>query len=101
MSLTGYKRADGRWGFRNHVLILPLHQMLSATAPLLSFSTSRAAEDNIWWSGRINTWFLKPHLPSALLYPVSSTTHSLPNVGQQSRQCQITHSLFFDHLQPY
>jgi len=32
MSLTGYKRADGRWGFRNHVLILPLHQMLSAAA---------------------------------------------------------------------
>lgn len=32
MSLTGYKRLDGRWGFRNHVLILPLHQMLSAAA---------------------------------------------------------------------
>jgi len=30
--LTGYKRLDGRWGFRNHVLILPLHQMLSAAA---------------------------------------------------------------------
>ena len=32
MSLTGYKRLDGRWGFRNHVLILPLHQMLSSAA---------------------------------------------------------------------
>ena len=32
MELTGYKRADGRWGFRNHVLILPLHQMLSSAA---------------------------------------------------------------------
>ncbi|MEY4205252.1 MAG: hypothetical protein RLZZ154_58, partial [Actinomycetota bacterium] len=32
MSLTGYKREDGRWGFRNHILILPLHQMLSAAA---------------------------------------------------------------------
>ena len=32
MSLTGYKRADGRWGFRNKVLIMPLHQMLSAAA---------------------------------------------------------------------
>jgi altronate dehydratase large subunit len=30
--LTGYQRATGKWGFRNHVLILPLHQMLSAIA---------------------------------------------------------------------
>lgn len=28
--LTGYQRSTGKWGFRNHVLILPLHQMLSA-----------------------------------------------------------------------
>ncbi len=32
MMLTGYKRSNGKWGFRNHVLILPLHQMLSAIA---------------------------------------------------------------------
>ena len=30
--LTGYQRSTGKWGFRNHVLILPLHQMLSAIA---------------------------------------------------------------------
>ena len=30
--LTGYQRSIGKWGFRNHVLILPLHQMLSAMA---------------------------------------------------------------------
>ena len=30
--LTGFKRSNGKWGFRNHVLILPLHQMLSAFA---------------------------------------------------------------------
>ena len=30
--LTGFKRSNGKWGFRNHVLILPLHQMLSAIA---------------------------------------------------------------------
>ena len=30
--LTGYERSNGKWGFRNHVLILPLHQMLSAIA---------------------------------------------------------------------
>ncbi len=32
MKLTGYQRSNGKWGFRNHVLILPLHQMLSAIA---------------------------------------------------------------------
>jgi altronate dehydratase large subunit len=32
MTLTGFKRSNGRWGFRNHVLILPLHQMLSVIA---------------------------------------------------------------------
>ena len=30
--LSGFKRSNGKWGFRNHVLILPLHQMLSAIA---------------------------------------------------------------------
>lgn len=32
MTLTGFKRSNGKWGFRNHVLILPLHQMLSVIA---------------------------------------------------------------------
>ena len=30
--LLGYPRSDGRWGFRNHILLLPLHQALCNTA---------------------------------------------------------------------
>lgn len=30
--LTGFQRRDGRWGWRNHVLVLPLHSALSSIA---------------------------------------------------------------------
>ena len=30
LKLTGYSRKDGRWGFRNYILIFPLHSALSA-----------------------------------------------------------------------
>ena len=50
MSLTGYKREDGRWGFRNHVLIMPLHQMLSATARAIEQSTPGAHAISHDWS---------------------------------------------------
>ena len=32
MELVGYQRGDGRWGFRNHVLVLPLHAAACAAA---------------------------------------------------------------------
>ncbi|MEN9293262.1 MAG: hypothetical protein RIT31_27 [Actinomycetota bacterium] len=50
MSLTGYKRADGRWGFRNHVLIMPLHQMLSATARQIEAESNGAVAISHDWS---------------------------------------------------
>jgi altronate dehydratase large subunit len=50
MSLTGYKRADGRWGFRNHVLIMPLHQMLSATARQIEAESNGAVAVSHDWS---------------------------------------------------
>src|SRR5260370_13946218 len=30
--LTGYRRPDGRWGIRNHVLVLPLHAAANLAA---------------------------------------------------------------------
>lgn len=30
--LTGFERQDGRWGWRNHVLVLPLHSAMSSIA---------------------------------------------------------------------
>ena len=50
MSLTGYKREDGRWGFRNHVLIMPLHQMLSAAARAVEESATGAVAVSHDWS---------------------------------------------------
>ena len=50
MSLTGYKRDDGRWGFRNHVLILPLHQILSSSAREIEAKSEGAVAVSHDWS---------------------------------------------------
>jgi altronate dehydratase large subunit len=50
MSLTGYKRSDGRWGFRNHVLILPLHQILSSSAREIEAKSEGAVAVSHDWS---------------------------------------------------
>jgi altronate dehydratase large subunit len=50
MSLTGYERGDGRWGFRNHVLILPLHQILSSSAREIEAKSDGAVAVSHDWS---------------------------------------------------
>jgi altronate dehydratase large subunit len=50
MSLTGYDRGDGRWGFRNHVLILPLHQILSSSAREIEAKSGGAVAVSHDWS---------------------------------------------------
>jgi altronate dehydratase large subunit len=50
MSLTGYDRGDGRWGFRNHVLILPLHQILSSSAREIEAKSEGAVAVSHDWS---------------------------------------------------
>jgi altronate dehydratase large subunit len=50
MSLTGYERSDGRWGFRNHVLILPLHQILSSSAREIEAKSEGAVAVSHDWS---------------------------------------------------
>jgi altronate dehydratase large subunit len=50
MSLTGYERVDGRWGFRNHVLILPLHQILSSSAREIEAKSEGAVAVSHDWS---------------------------------------------------
>jgi altronate dehydratase large subunit len=50
MSLTGYKRDDGRWGFRNHVLIMPLHQILSSSAREIEAKSEGAVAVSHDWS---------------------------------------------------
>jgi altronate dehydratase large subunit len=50
MILTGYERGDGRWGFRNHVLILPLHQILSSSAREIEAKSEGAVAVSHDWS---------------------------------------------------
>jgi len=51
MSLTGYKRSNGEWGFRNHVLIAPLHQMLSQSARAIEEAVPGVVAISHDWSG--------------------------------------------------
>lgn len=49
--LTGFPRADGRWGFRNQVLVLPLHSALSSVARKIADASSGAVAVSHDWSG--------------------------------------------------
>lgn len=56
--LLGYPRSDGRWGFRNHILILPLHQALCSAAREIENSASKSAVAvSHDWSGEIDSDF--------------------------------------------
>ena len=52
--LKAFKRADGRWGLRNHVLILPLHSALSTTARKIADDVSGCVALNHDWSGEVD-----------------------------------------------
>ncbi len=52
--LKAFARADGRWGLRNHVLILPLHSALSATARKIADASIGAVGVSHDWSGEID-----------------------------------------------
>ncbi len=56
-ALTGFKRSDGRWGFRNHVLVLPLHQVLSNTAREVEGLVDGAVAVSHDWSGEVDSDF--------------------------------------------
>ena len=49
--LTGFPRADGRWGFRNQVLVLPLHSALSSVARKIADASNGAVAVSHDWSG--------------------------------------------------
>ena len=53
--LTGYPRNDGRFGFRNHVLVFPLHSALSATARQVSDEVETSVSVSHDWSGEIDS----------------------------------------------
>lgn len=52
--LTAFERSDGRWGLRNHVLILPLHSAFSATARKIADESNGAVAVSHDWSGEVD-----------------------------------------------
>jgi altronate dehydratase large subunit len=52
--LTAFARTDERWGLRNHVLILPLHSALSATARKIADESDGAVAVSHDWSGEVD-----------------------------------------------
>jgi altronate dehydratase large subunit len=56
LKLTGYQRRDGRWGFRNQILIFPMHSALCSIARNVADSFSDASVVTIShdWSGEVD-----------------------------------------------
>lgn len=60
-TLTGYSRSNGRWGFRNYLLLLPLHNALNQLVDQVrtDFGGDKSAGKSITavahdWSGEID-----------------------------------------------
>ena len=56
LQLTGFQRKDGRWGFRNQILLLPLHSALCAVARAISdqINTQSLVSVSHDWSGEVD-----------------------------------------------
>jgi altronate dehydratase large subunit len=52
VELLGYRRSDGRWGFRNHVLVLPLHAAACAAAERVASRVPGSVSVAHDWTGR-------------------------------------------------
>jgi len=55
--LRAFARADGRWGFRNHVLLLPLHQVLSNVSREVEDLVTGAVAVSHDWAGEVDSDF--------------------------------------------
>ena len=56
LQLTGFQRKDGRWGFRNQILLLPLHSALCAVARAISDQINSQSVVSVShdWSGEVD-----------------------------------------------
>ena len=52
--LRAFKRDNGQWGLRNHVLIMPLHSALSSTARAIADGSNGAVAISHYWSGEVD-----------------------------------------------
>ena len=53
--LKAFKRENGKWGLRNHVLILPLHSALASTARNIADASNGAVAISHDWSGEVDS----------------------------------------------
>lgn len=53
--LKAFQRENGKWGLRNHVLILPLHSALASTARLIADTSDGAVGISHDWSGEVDS----------------------------------------------
>ena len=53
--LKAFKRENGKWGLRNHVLILPLHSALSSSARSIADASNGAVGISHDWSGEVDS----------------------------------------------
>jgi altronate dehydratase large subunit len=56
LNLTGFHRKDGRWGFRNQILIMPMHSALCAVGRNIAenFSEPSVVTISHDWSGEVD-----------------------------------------------
>lgn len=52
VSLNGYRRANGRWGVRNHILVLPLHSAANLAAERIADGISGAVAVAHQWEAQ-------------------------------------------------
>jgi altronate dehydratase large subunit len=53
--LTGYLRANGEWGLRNHVFIMPLHSVLCSAGRKIAEEAEGAVSISHDWSGEVDS----------------------------------------------
>ena len=49
--LTGIRRADGRWGFRDHLLVLPTHAAANRVAERIAAASDAVVVRHDWTGG--------------------------------------------------
>lgn len=104
--LTGYPRKNGRWGFRNYILILPLHNALNQLSEEMRVQhpahpvLTTVAHD---WSGEIDDdweriertfsgFAVNPNVGATIFIGVGSPTEELiVNAARSKREMPIAY----------
>jgi altronate dehydratase large subunit len=95
LELTGYRRADGRYGVRNHLLVLPARSPANAAAEAIAAGVEGAVAVSHEWVGHAGDpdaalvqrtlagFAANPNVAATLLVAVSDADHALAHAIQQ------------------